>query len=137
MQPGEETIVNIGEGKDIIVSMLSIGEPDEYGMRTVFFRLNGQTRNIDVKDKSLNIKKIGNPKADKLNPGHVGAPLQGLLSKIFVKPGQTIAKNQPMFVIEAMKMETTITAPSEVKIHALHLKDGTLVNADDLVLTVE
>jgi len=137
MEPREETIVNIGEGKDIIIRMLSVGEADEYGMRMVFFRLNGQTRNIEVKDKSLDIKKIEHLKADKLDAGHVGAPLQGLLSKVFVKEGQEIVKNQPMFVIEAMKMETTITASSETKILKIHLKDGTLVNTDDLVLTVK
>ncbi len=137
MEPREETFVHIGEGKDIIVRLLSVSGADEHGMRMVFFRLNGQTRNIEVQDKSLNIKKADNPKADKNDPNQVGAPLQGLLSKIFVTEGQEVAKNQPMFVIEAMKMETTITSPIETKVKKIHLKEGTLVNADDWVITLE
>lgn len=136
MEPREETIVHIGEGKDIIIRLLSVSDPDEYGMRMVFFRMNGQTRNIEVKDKSLNIQKTENPKADKNDASQMGAPLQGMLSKIFVKEGDEVTKNQPLFVIEAMKMETTITAPSDAKVERIHLKEQTLVNADDLVLTV-
>ena len=40
----------------------------------------------------------------------VGAPLQGSLSKILVSPGDAVDMNTP-FIIEAMKMESTITSP--------------------------
>jgi len=105
-------------------------------MRTVFFKINGQTRNIEVVDKSLEVIKVENAKADPDNPKHIGAPLQGLLSKVMVKKDQKIKKNEPLFVIEAMKMETTITAPENVKIKAIGLKEGSMVNADDLVITL-
>ena len=103
-------------------------------MRTVFFKVNGQTRNIEVLDRSLNIKKEENPKAEAGNPKHLGAPLQGMLSKIFVKKGQVVKKNEPLFIIEAMKMETTVTASSEVEVKNVSLKEGMRVNADDLVV---
>ena len=136
MELQEETIVEIAPGKSIIVKLLSIGPPDEKGMRTVFFKINGQTRNIEVVDKSLEVIKVENAKADPDNPKHIGAPLQGLLSKVMVKKDQKIKKNEPLFVIEAMKMETTITAPENVKIKAIGLKEGSMVNADDLVITL-
>nr|HNH44566.1 acetyl-CoA carboxylase biotin carboxyl carrier protein subunit [Agitococcus sp.] len=53
-----------------------------------------------------------------------------------VKRGQSVQKNEPLFVIEAMKMETTITAPTYVTIKDLHLPEGSLVNADDLIMSV-
>ncbi len=49
-------------------------------------------------------------KVDKNDKKQIGAPLQGALSNIQVKSGEKVEKNQPLFVIEAMKMETTITA---------------------------
>ena len=136
MELNEETIVEIGEGKAIIVKLLSIGPPDEDGNRTVFFKVNGQTRNIEVHDKSLKIVKEEHQKVEKENPRHIGAPLQGLLSKIFVKKGQLVKKNDPLFVIEAMKMETIITASENAEIKTIVLKEGTMVMSEDLVVAL-
>ncbi|MEW6470145.1 MAG: pyruvate carboxylase [Bacteroidota bacterium] len=136
MELNEETIINFAPGKSIIVRLLSVGPPKENGMRTVFFKVNGQTRNIEVLDRSLNIRKEENQKAESGNPKHVGAPLQGMLSKIFVKKGQAVKKNEPLFVIEAMKMETTVTAPMDVEVKNIYLKEGIRVNTDDLVVAL-
>ncbi len=136
MEEQEETIIEIAPGKSIIVKLLSIGPANADGMRTIFFKVNGQTRNIEVQDRSLKVEKVENLKADAANPQQVGAPLQGLLSKVFVKKGQEVKKNEPLFVIEAMKMETTITATEASTIKAINLKEGTMVNAEDLVVTL-
>ena len=134
MEQNEETIVDFAPGKSIIVRLLTVGSAKEDGNRTVFFKVNGQTRNIEVLDRSLNIKKEENIKVEAGNPKHLGAPLQGMLSKIFVKKGQVVKKNEPLFVIEAMKMETTVTATSEVEVKNVSLKEGVRVSADDLVV---
>jgi pyruvate carboxylase len=136
MQPGEEAIIDIARGKSIVIKYQSLGHVNEDGERTVFFKLNGQTRNIDVRDKSVKVEKVQHVKVDKANPKHIGAPLQGLLSKILVEKEQPIKKNTPLFIIEAMKMETTITATADTMISAIHLPEGSLVNTDDLVLTL-
>ncbi|WBA42581.1 pyruvate carboxylase [Hymenobacter canadensis] len=136
LQPGDETLIEIARGKSIIVSLQSIGPVNEEGNRTIFFNLNGQTRNLEIRDTSVEVKKIQNPKADKANPRQVGAPLQGLLSRVLVESGQEVKRNAPLFIIEAMKMETTITAPDDTVVQAVSLTEGSLVNADDLVLTL-
>jgi pyruvate carboxylase len=136
MQQGEEAIIDIARGKSIVIKYQSLGHVDEDGLRTVFFKLNGQTRNIEVRDKSVKVERVQHQKVDKANPKHIGAPLQGLLSKILVEKEQPIKKNTPLFVIEAMKMETTITASEDTQVSAIHLAEGALVNTDDLVLTL-
>jgi pyruvate carboxylase len=60
--------------------------------------------------------------------------LQGMLSKLFVKAGDKVQRNAPLFTIEAMKMETTITATEDILIHEIVLTEGTMVEADDLVI---
>ncbi|OGX84036.1 pyruvate carboxylase [Hymenobacter glacialis] len=137
LQPGEETIIEIARGKSVIVRLESVGTLNEDGYRTIFFTLNGQTRNLQVRDHAVAVTKVSNAKADKANPLQVGAPLQGMLSKVLVKPGQAVAKNTPLFVIEAMKMETTITAPHDVTVASIALGEGSRVQADDLVITLE
>jgi pyruvate carboxylase len=134
MRLREETLVEIGEGKNIIIELLSIGPADDQGMRTLFFRVNGQTRNIEVEDKSLNIERSSHEKADKENAAHVGAPLQGLLSNVLVKKGAKVKKNQPLFIIEAMKMETTVTAIEDGTVNKIVLGDGSMVESEDLIL---
>lgn len=136
MKLREETLVEIGDGKNIIIELLSIGPADDDGMRTLFFRVNGMTRNIEVLDKSLNIQRIEHEKADKDNVNQVGAPLQGMLSQVLVNKGDKVKRNQPLFIIEAMKMETTVTAAADGTVERIALSDGTLVEADDLVLVV-
>jgi pyruvate carboxylase len=88
-----------------------------------------------VPDKKAIVLKVHHTKAS--GEKQIGTPLQGLLSKIFVAPGQTVKKNAPLFTIEAMKMETTITATRDLKIRHISLKEGTLVESEDLVVEVE
>lgn len=135
MKNGQEVMIELTHGKNIIVKLEYIAEPDENGIRTVFFKLNGQTRAIEVKDEHLHIIKPTNRKASGKN--EIGTPLQGMLSKIFVKVGEEVKKNTPLFTIEAMKMETTIVANNNHKIKGILLKEGVLVDAEDLIVEME
>jgi pyruvate carboxylase len=100
-------------------------------------RLNGQTRIIEIQDKQVKSTVQENEKADKSNKKHISASLQGKLSQILLKEGDDVEINQPLFVVEAMKMETTITATAKGKISRMVLEPGKMVKADDLVLVLE
>ncbi|MBZ0328524.1 MAG: pyruvate carboxylase [Altibacter sp.] len=137
MKVGEETLIELEPGKTIIVKLLSVGNANEEGIRIVFFKVNGENRFVEVKDTSLNIKKEENAKADAADANQVGAPLQGSLYKVLVKKGQEIKANDHLFIIEAMKMETTVTATKPGKVKSVVLKPGTMVLKDDLIVTLE
>ena len=134
MKEGQDTTIEIAKGKTLLIRLLSIGKIDEKGNRTVFFKLNGQTRNVEVRDRSVKVEQKENKKVDKGNDKQVGAPLQGMLSKLLVKKDEKVKKNQQLFIIEAMKMETIITATHDGTISHIELSGGTLVNTNDLVL---
>jgi pyruvate carboxylase len=134
LQQGEDTTIEIAKGKTLLIRLLSIGPVDDKGHRTVFFKLNGQTRAIEIQDRSVKVEHVENRKAEKDNPLQVAAPLQGMLSKLMIKAGDPVKKAQPLFVIEAMKMETTISAVADGSVKAVVLQDGALVNTGDLVL---
>jgi pyruvate carboxylase len=136
MKSNEEIMVNIGTGKTLLIRLLYVSDhADESGKRTVFFRLNGQTRSVEINDRSATVKKVTHQKVS--GEKHIGSPLQGRLSKIFVKHGESVKKNAPLFVVEAMKMETTITAPRDLKISRIALPEATMVETDDLVVEAE
>jgi pyruvate carboxylase len=134
MQEGQDTTIEIAKGKTLLIRLLSIGKIDDKGNRTVFFKLNGQTRNIEVRDRSVKVEQKENRKVDKNNDKQIGAPLQGMLSKVLVKKDEKVKKNQQLFVIEAMKMETIITAPADGVVSHIELSAGTLVNTNDFVV---
>lgn len=137
MKIREETIIELEPGKTIVVKLLSVGSPNDEGIRMVFFKVNGENRYVEVLDKSLEIVKVEHLKADKSNKSQIGAPLQGLLSKILVKNGQKVKENDPLFIIEAMKMETTVAATKPGKVQSIPLAEGTMVKQDDLVVELK
>ncbi|HEV7230499.1 MAG TPA: biotin/lipoyl-containing protein, partial [Bacteroidia bacterium] len=135
LENGEEVMIEIERGKTILVRLLQIGDADEEGVRTVFFKLNGQNRFIEVKDNSVNSKKISHTKANGSN--QIGTPLQGILSRLFVKEGDTVKTDAPLFTIEAMKMESTITSSSSGRVKKIWLPEATYVEAADLIVELE
>jgi pyruvate carboxylase len=137
MEIGEEITIEIDRGKMLLVTLDSLGKPNTEGMVTVYFKVNGQARTVKVKDESIKVETIKNVKAEKSDAKQLGAPLQGLLSTILVKVGEDVVKNQPLFIIEAMKMETTISATENATISKVTLKAGVMVNSDDLVIELK
>lgn len=137
MKLREEIMVDLQPGKTIIVKLLSVGIPNDEGVRIVFFSVNGENRFVEIKDNAIKAEKEVHLAADPEDEGQYGAPLQGMLYKVLVKEGQKIAKNDPLYVIEAMKMESTVTANVAGKVATVSLKPGTMVMKGDLVVTVE
>lgn len=135
MKSNEEIMVSIQAGKNILIRFRHLSEPNEEGYRELFFQINGQTRNLLVKDNSIKTVKVSHYKAT--DNREIGSPLQGKLVKICVSEGDQIVKNQPLFVIEAMKMESTITSPYEGKIKKVYLKENIMVEQDDCVVSLE
>ena len=141
LKPGEEILIGIDEGKNILVRLQFVSEPDALGMRTIMFDLNGQGRQVKVRDKASRVERVANAKVGKAgesvaNPGDVGSPLQGRLTRILVKVGDVVKKNQPLFVIEAMKMESIVAAPMPGTVKQVLLKEGAVVEQDDWVIQI-
>ncbi len=135
LKQDEEIMITIEPGKTIIVKYLYMSDPDESGLRNITFELNGQARRLKILDKNIKVERAQHAKAK--GKGDIGAPLQGRLSRILVKPGEEVKKNAPLYVIEAMKMESIVSAPFEGIIGNVVLHEGTVVEQDDLVLTLE
>jgi pyruvate carboxylase len=135
MKPNEEITVTLQKGKNILIKFLNVMEADETGNRLVFFSLNGQVRSIRIKDHSLTPSIVAHKKAEKET--EIGSPLQGNLSNILVHVGDIVNINEPLFTIEAMKMESTVIAPQKMKIVTIPLKEKTLVESNDLVIEFE
>ena len=137
MKRGEEIQVTIEKGKTLIIKMNGFSEPDEDGNRIVLFEFNGQPRSIKVHDKHAKTTGVVRRKADESNPGEIGATLSGSVVKILIKNGQSVTKGEPLIVTEAMKMETTITAPIDGIVEEILVREGSRIESGDCLLRIE
>jgi pyruvate carboxylase len=136
MQAGEEIAVEIERGKTLIIRYAASGEIDENGNRTLFFELNGQPRAVKVRDHSVTASKAPARKADAGNAGHVGAPMPAVVAKLAVEENQVIARGAPLLTLEAMKMQTAVSAPIDGVVRKIVAPPGTRVEAGDLLVEI-
>lgn len=137
MRPGEEITVEIEKGKTLIVKLMSVGELQSDGTRTVYFELNGQPREIVVRDHSVKSTVQQRLKADGDNPNHIGASMPGKVLKVMVEAGDRVKKGEHLIVTEAMKMETTIQSPQDAVVKEIHVKEGDTIETGDLLIELE
>jgi pyruvate carboxylase len=136
LERGEEAAVELEPGKTLVVKFLTVSEPQPDGTRTIFFELNGQPREVSVRDKALRAVEAAREKADPAEAGHVGAPIPGAISSIAVEVGQTVEKGDRLLVMEAMKMQSTIYAPIAGKVIQKLVNVGEKVEAKDLLMVL-
>ena len=135
LKKGEETVLRIGEGKAIIIKYIDMTEPNEEGYRTLTFEINGIMREVTILDKSLEVKSDRKLKAEKNNPAHLGSPIPGTVSKIFVKEGDKVEKNTVIMTVEAMKMETSVLSKVAGVVDEIYVHEGGAVNQEELLVS--
>ena len=65
---------------------------------------------------------------EEANAGHLAAPMSGTVVAVLVRPGESVAKGAPLLILEAMKMEHTITAPAAGTVSAVNYRIGDQVS---------
>ena len=136
LNSGEEITVEIESGKSLIIKFLTFSEPHPDGTRTLFFELNGQPREINVRDKALRITERTHPKADPADPGQVGAPTAGVVSSVAVQANHAVERGAKLLTLEAMKMQSNIYAPVSGRIAKVLVAAGQQVEAKDLLVAI-
>jgi biotin carboxyl carrier protein len=110
------------------------------GLRRVYLvhRVGAQTY-VDASNGSSALSEVprfGQP--DKMAPtGSLLAPMPGLVLRVLADVGATVAAGQPLVVLEAMKMEQTVTAPADGVVAELRAKAGEQVAAGQILAVVD
>ena len=131
-----EHVVSLGKGVRLLVKLVSVSEPDEKGMRTVVVTLNGQQRQLQARDESVESTVKTAPKADPNNRAHVAAPFAGAVT-VGVQEGDWVEAGQAVATIEAMKMEAGITANVSGTVNEITLNGTSQVQGGDLLLVIK
>jgi pyruvate carboxylase len=137
LEPGEETEIEIEEGKTLFVKLIAITEPDEHGARTLFFELNGGPREVRVRDQAASATVTRRPQADPNNLHHLGAPMPGAVQEVFVKPGDAVEKGDRLLTLEAMKVLMYVNSPLTATVKEVLVAARDHVDAGDLLVVFE
>ena len=135
LQPGREVTVPLETGKDVLVELETVGDLDDHGLRTLFLRVNGAPRQVHVRDRSVAVTSAQARRADPADPRHVGAALPGVVMPK-VAAGDPVAKGQPLAVVEAMKMESSVTSPRDGTVAEVVVTAGGTVEVGDLLFVL-
>jgi biotin carboxyl carrier protein len=94
---------------------------------------------VDASDGSTTLSEIprfGDP--EKLAPaGSLLAPMPGLVLRVLAEPGTVVTAGQPILVLEAMKMEQTVSAPADGMVAELRAKAGEQVSTGQVLAVLE
>ncbi|WP_303754083.1 acetyl-CoA carboxylase biotin carboxyl carrier protein subunit [Enterococcus sp. S86.2] len=64
------------------------------------------------------------------------APMPGTILKILVNVGDEVKENQPVMILEAMKMENEVVAPKAGTVTGIHVTQGQMVNPGEALITI-
>ena len=136
LEIGEEITVDIEKGKTLVITLDAVGDIDEKGYRSVFFELNGQPRQVRVRDRAATATVKENERATK-EPGSVGAPMPGSVVDVLVEVGGSVAKGDALVVLSAMKMETVVASPVAGEVARVVVAKGETLAAGDLLVELK
>ncbi|MBX7243023.1 MAG: acetyl-CoA carboxylase biotin carboxyl carrier protein subunit, partial [Bacteroidia bacterium] len=90
--------------------------------KEVMLSVNGKTTTVSLKTGTeLLLQSLGLDMKTSAKVENLKAPMPGLIQSILVEAGQSVKKGEPVLILEAMKMENIIKAPSDVTIDKVHV----------------
>lgn len=101
-------------------------------------KINNNTYNINIyNDLDQLIKDLGFEIGNSKKVDRITAPMPGLILEISVEIGDAVKENDPLLILEAMKMENVISSPREGIIKSISVKQGDAVDKNQLLIEFE
>ena len=115
----------------------AVAAPGGTGVYAV--RVNGKSYTVEVAESGQLAAVAPTPAAAAAPAGAgeaVNAVLAGNIFKVHVAPGAVVEKDDPLLVVEAMKMETVISAPKSGTVTDVFVKEGDAVAVGDALVAI-
>jgi biotin carboxyl carrier protein len=132
---GEVVTISVPESgaKPTNVEWMIIGErPYEltFADNLSWLRAFSGIHTVDIQDRDARVTR---PRS---GDGRVKAPIPGLVSRVLVAPGERVQADQPIIVLEAMKMENEIRAPFEGVVRSVAVAPGQTVTRNAILAEI-
>jgi 3-methylcrotonyl-CoA carboxylase alpha subunit len=129
--------LRIGD-RDVAIEASATHDPNVWQLRGDY---TGQLNLMEHRTAEVDIAFSEPPAADAAaHHGHGGAngriisPMPGKIVKVAVRDGDSVNMHDLLIVLEAMKMEHRIEAPSGGTVGAIHVREGEIVSGDTVLL---
>jgi pyruvate carboxylase len=123
------------------IKLIEIGKLDDNHNRNVLFEINGNQRKVKIQDviskKRMGATAASTLYADEGNPLEIGASIPGKLIKVSVDEGQEVKVGQELVIIEAMKMETVVTAKVDGTVDKIYKAENDEIESKELILVMK
>ncbi len=105
---------------------------------TIYIIIDGYSYEIEVQDETFHLLRTFAQNEDKKLGATVKlkAPMPGLVVKVLVSEGDSIAKGQKVVIIEAMKMENALASPANGSISKVFVSEGQTVEKDAVLVEI-
>lgn len=128
--PGQYSLVVNGRSHRVLVLK------EDLENRTVRLRIGAHTYTVQLEDEQAHLMhELGLDKAAGAAVKEIKAPMPGLVLKLLVKEGEAVKKNDPVLILEAMKMENVIKSPGDGTVSKLHAAERTAVEKGQLLVS--
>ncbi len=110
---------------------------EDSGHKRKTVSVNGNTYSVEIaNDLDQLIKEMGLNEIKHQSAGNVFSPMPGLVIEVLVNKDQVVAKDEPLLILEAMKMENVIMAPSEGKVESIKIAKEDKVEKSQLLVVL-
>ena len=100
-------------------------------------KVDHQTHLVQVQDEvDILLEIFGMESGTSSHAGEIHALIPGLVSRLFVKPGDKVEIGQKLLILEAMKMENEIDSPISGTIGNIYIKASDKVKKGELIMKV-
>jgi pyruvate carboxylase subunit B len=133
----EFTVTLPGDLHDERYRIKITGGQTEASARRIELEIDGERQEVLVTDGSTPATKRSGSRPAPRGPGDITSTMPGLIVELQVKEGETVARGAPLFVIEAMKMQSEIAAPVAGRIEKIYIRKDDHVEAGETLLTIK
>jgi biotin carboxyl carrier protein len=103
--------------------------------KTFTLKINNHIHTVEVKDKfDLLLEKLGMSKAAAGKVNTIKAPMPGLIIEVKIQTGDSVKINDPLLILEAMKMENLLKSPGEGIVKSVTVKKGDKVEKNQVLI---
>jgi biotin carboxyl carrier protein len=116
------------------------GTVEVNGRRSTFFiHRNGNIDTVWFNGRTYRLERVAKQVAPAVtNPhgGEIRSAMPGRIIRVDVSPGDTVVEKQPIIIMESMKMESALQAPTSGRVDRILCNAGQIVEMNELLLTI-